>query len=319
MTRRIQWTLGLLVIAAVAVVAAVAWWRHQNNALPPGLFAANGRVEAIEVDIATKYAGRVAEILVREGDVVQQGQVLARMDTEVLQAQLRETEAGLERAGEERKAAEAQALQSDTQCAFAERELKRSQKLFSEGHLSEEQIDRSRTTFDSARAECTAAAARLVEAEAGVTAARATVDRIRAELDDAVLAAPRGGQVLYRLAEPGEVLAAGGKLLTLIDLNDVYMTVFLPARVAGRVRVGSEARLLLDALPDRPVPATVSFVADKAQFTPKHVETAEEREKLMFRAKISARANPGGVLKPGMPGVAYLREIDGGEWPAALK
>jgi HlyD family secretion protein len=314
-----QWTTGLLLIAAVALAAAVGWWRQQNNALPDGLFAANGRIEAIEVDLATKYPGRVAEVLVREGDIVERDQVLARMDTEVLQAQLREAQAGVDRAREERKAAEAQARQSDTQCAFAERELKRSEKLFGEGHLSEEQIDRSRTAFDSARAECSAAAARLVEADAGVTAARATVDRIRAELDDAVLKAPRGGQVLYRLAEPGEVLAAGGKLLTLIDLNDIYMTVFLPARAAGRVQVGSEARLLLDALPDRPVPATVSFVADKAQFTPKHVETAEEREKLMFRAKISARANPGGVLKPGMPGMAYLREIDAGEWPAALK
>jgi HlyD family secretion protein len=319
MTPRTQWTLGSVAVAAVITAAAVSWWQHQNNELPPGLVVANGRIEAIEVNVAAKYPGRVAEILVQEGDIVQQGQVLARMDTEVLDAQLREAKAGLDRAREDRKAAEAQAAQSDAECAYARRELKRSQQLFSKGHLSEERLDRSRTQVETAEAACAAAGARLVEAKAGVAAAQATVDRVKAELDDAVLRAPRGGQVLYRLAEPGEVLAAGGRLLTLIDLNDIYMTVFLPERVAGRIRIGSEARLVLDALPDRSVPAAVSFIADKAQFTPKHVETAEERQKLMFRAKVSARANPQGMLKPGMPGMAYMREIDAGDWPAALK
>ena len=117
--------------------------------------------------------------------------------------------------------------------------------------------------------------------------------------------------MLYRLAEPGEVLAAGGKVLTVLELTDVYMTIFLPTALAGRIAVGSEARIVLDAVPQYVIPATVSFVAARAQFTPKDVETRTEREKLMFRVKV--RIDPELLtkyrdqVKTGLPGVAYVR------------
>jgi HlyD family secretion protein len=146
---------------------------------------------------------------------------------------------------------------------------------------------------------------------------------LRTEIADGTLKAPRLGRVQYRLAEPGEVLAAGGKVLTLLDLTDVYLTLFLPETVAGRVALGAEARLVLDAVPNLVIPAQVSFVAAKSQFTPKAVETRTEREKLMFRVKVQI---PPDLLrqhlsqvKTGLPGVAYVRLDPNAPWPAALQ
>ena len=132
----------------------------------------------------------------------------------------------------------------------------------------------------------------------------------------------RAGRVQYRVTQPGEVLGAGGKLLNLADLTDVYMTFFLPERQAGRVALGSEVRLVIDAAPQYVIPAKVSYVASVAQFTPKTVETASEREKLMFRVK--ARIDPELLskhlqqVKTGVPGMAYLRLDPEAEWPEHL-
>ena len=127
---------------------------------------------------------------------------------------------------------------------------------------------------------------------------------------------------MFRLAQPGEVLGGGGKVLNLVDLSDVYITFFLPETVAGRVPLGAEVRIVLDVAPQLVIPARVSFVASTAQFTPKTVETASERQKLMFRVR--ARIDP--VLlesrleqvKTGLPGVAWLRLAPNEPWPAKL-
>src|SRR5690606_12465972 len=148
---------------------------------------------------------------------------------------------------------------------------------------AEAELAAARAQVSSAAAGIAAARSQAVEAESAVEAARASVERLQADLDDSQLKAPRAGRVQYRVAQPGEVLGAGGKLLNLVDLTDVYMTFFLPERQAGRVALGSEVRLVIDAAPQYVIPARVSYVASVAQFTPKTVETASEREKLMFR------------------------------------
>ena len=126
----------------------------------------------------------------------------------------------------------------------------------------------------------------------------------------------------FRVAQPGEVLGAGGRVLNMIDLSDVYMTFFLPTEAAGRLALGSEVRIVLDAVPGYVIPAKVSFIASAAQFTPKTVETASERQKLMFRvrAKIDRellREHPEHV-KTGLPGEAWVRLDPSQEWPARL-
>ena len=151
----------------------------------------------------------------------------------------------------------------------------------------------------------------------------AEIARIQADLDDSKLIAPMDGRVQYRIAEAGEVLSSGGRVLNLVDLTDVYMTFFLPEGIAGKVAIGADARILLDALPDVAIPAKISFVASTAQFTPKTVETQIERQKLMFRikAKIAPELLKKYIeyVKTGLPGVAYVKINPEAKWPDFLK
>ena len=148
------------------------------------------------------------------------------------------------------------------------------------------------------------------------------MERIQADIDDSQLKAPRDGRVQFRVAQPGEVVAGGGRVLNMIDLTDVSMTFFLPTEHAGRLAMGSEVRIVLDAAPQLVIPATVSFIASNAQFTPKTVETASERQKLMFRvrARIAPELLRGHLeqVKTGLPGEAWIRLDTSREWPQHL-
>jgi HlyD family secretion protein len=158
--------------------------------------------------------------------------------------------------------------------------------------------------------------------EANVEAAKAIIQRIQADIDDSTLSSPRDGRVQYKVAQVGEVLGAGGRVLNMVDLSDVYMTFFLPTDLAGRVKIGNEARIVLDAAPQYVIPAYISYVADVAQFTPKTVETKREREKLTFRIKAQIPADllqkHITMVKTGLPGVAYVLLDPNAEWPAHL-
>jgi HlyD family secretion protein len=201
-------------------------------------------------------------------------------------------------------------------------DLARTQALVEEEVASVQQLDHDRTRSETAEAAHRAAQENVHQAEAAIAAAAASLQRIETQIRESTLVSPIRGRVVYRLAEPGEVLAAGGKVITILDLADVYMTIFLPTDQAGRVALGAEGRIVLDALPDFVLPASVSFVSPEAQFTPKEVETRTEREKLMFRLKV--KIDPALLeqhleqVKTGIPGVSYVRLADGGEWPEHL-
>jgi HlyD family secretion protein len=183
-------------------------------------------------------------------------------------------------------------------------------------------VNAAKAQVNAAQAAIDAAAAQVLNARASVTAAAASIATIEADITDSQLVSPRAGRVQYRVAQPGEVLAAGGVVLNIVDLNDVYMTFFLPAAAAGKIALGSDVRLVLDAAPDYVIPAKVSFVASTAQFTPKTVETASERQKLMFRvrARIDADVLQKNIklVKTGLPGVAWLKLDAKSEWPKEL-
>jgi HlyD family secretion protein len=310
---------SLVVLAAVGIVVAVALWIRRDVPAPDGFAVGNGRLEAEEIQIATKWAGRIAEVHVDEGASVEAGQVLARMDAETLEAQLAEAGAAVVAAQRRREAAEAVVVQRRSECDLAEKQLRRAEELYRRDVASEQHVDLETTRAETARAACRAARARVADAEATIEAARAVVARIESELREGALRAPRAGRVQHRLAHPGEVLPAGGRVLTMIDTHDVYMTLFLPAEHAGRVRLGGDARVVLDAAPERPLPARVRFVAEEAQFTPKHVETRTEREKLSFRVEVSLRETDDAALKPGAPGVAWIRLDEATPWPERLR
>ena len=340
----------LAVLAAVTAAGTYAWSTLRPQGPGEGFVSGNGRIEATEVDVAAKLGGRVQSILVKEGDFVTAGQPLAHMQIDTLQASHDEARARHQQAVAAVANAEAQVAvrESDRQAALAlvaqrqseldaaQRRLARSQTLVREGASSDQEVDddrarersleaavvASRAQAEAAQAAITAARTQVASARAAVTAAQATVARIKADIDDSALVAPRSGRVQYRIAQPGEVIGGGGKVLNLVDLSDVYMTFFLPEPVAGRLALGSEVRIVLDAAPQLVIPARVSFVASTAQFTPKTVETASERQKMMFRVK--AQIAPEllqkhvQLVKTGLPGMAWLKLDANAPWPAHL-
>ena len=338
-------------IAVVVVVIAVVVWIELKPSGPgKGFVSGNGRIEATEIDLAAKLAGRVKEILVNEGDFVKTGQVLAQMQIDVLDAQRDEARAQSQQAVTAVASAEAQvvARQSDAAAAqamvglrvseldAAQRRFTRSETLSKSGALALQEFDDDRARVRGAEAAVTAAQAQVgaaqaaikaaqaqvVGANSGVTASEATIARVEADIQDSQLKSPRDGRVQYRVAQPGEGLGAGGKVLNLVDLGDVYMTFFLPETAVGKVALGSEVHLLLDAAPQYVIPANVSYVSSTAQFTPKSVETASERQKLMFRVKAQISREllrkHLKLVKTGLPGTAWLKLDPQAQWPTNL-
>jgi HlyD family secretion protein len=350
-SRILRKSLLFVAVIALGIAGYLAWQYFQPAKLPPGFTKSNGRIEATEIDIATKLAERIKDELVDEGDYVTAGQVVAHMNTHVLEAQLSENEAKLREAESavvtanktvaqrksEKAAAQAVVKQRQAELDLAKSNLKRALSLVDEGGISKEDVDTRRASLYSAEAAISKAEADVmasdaalataeslvIRAHASVEAAKATIRRIQADINDSVLKTPRAGRVQYRVTQPGEVLSAGGKVLNMIDLADVYMTFFLPEAETGQVKIGTEVRLVLDAIPQYVIPAKVTFVADVAQFTPKTVETAVERQKLTFRIK--AHIPPELLkkymlhVKTGLPGVAYVQLDPQAPWPANLE
>ncbi|WP_246368374.1 HlyD family secretion protein [Aurantimonas endophytica] len=341
-------------LAAAIVALAAGWYLTRyvaEDALPPGMASGNGRIEAVAIDIAARTGGRIREILVQEGEAVAAGDVLARLDTQQLEAQLREAQAqhrrgrigrdvaesGVAQAEAELSAALAVVAQREAELGSAESQYNRSRQLVDRNAVAQQVVDDNRARVEGARAVLNAARAQVAAAEAGVSTAQlrivdadatveateAAIERIKADIDDSSLRAPRSGRVQYLVAQPGEVVAGGGRVLNLIDLEDVFMTVFLSTVDAGRLAMGAEARIVLDTAPDVVIPAQVSFLSDVAQFTPRMVETAEERQGLMFRVKV--RVPPellqkyADYVKPGLPGIAYVLIDPSAEWPQSLR
>ncbi len=342
-----------LLLTLALILSTVYWQRDQeqrSNRAQPGFAQGNGRLEARQIDVASKLAGRIQHINVREGDPVRAGQVLAEMEVTTLEAALREAQAQMRRAENARATAEAivaqrrqaeqtaQAIvaQREGEVSFAEKQLQRSRQLVAQGFNAPQKLDLDQTQRQSAAALLSAARSQaieaqtgilaaqsqVIEAQSGIEAARATVERLRTELAEASLKAPRSGRVQYRLVEPGEIIGSGGKILTLVDLSDVSMTVYLPSAEAGRLAIGAETRLVLDAAPQYVIPASVSYVAAQAQFTPKSVETTSERQKLVFQVKL--QLDPEQLkhyearVKSGLPGMATIRIDQNQPWPARL-
>ena len=293
-----------------------------QDELPEGVVSGNGRTEATDVDITAKYGGRLELVSVKEGDQVDIDQILARMDTRELEAQLRRAQAELRRTEQEKHFAVAVIAQRKSELSLAKKDMERAKGLYENDGISLEQLQRDETAVETAKATLAASRAQLSNAEAAIEAAIAHTELIKTQIDDSVLKSPIGGRVLYRLAEPGEVLPGGGKVLTVLDPNDIYMTLFLPTHAAAKVAIGADARVVLDGIPDIVIPAEVTYVAPRAQFTPKEVETRTEREKLMFRLKVQLDKEflktYTALAKTGIPGVAYILLEGKSDWPENL-
>lgn len=345
--KQLFWSIGAVLV--VLLLAYYVWQRLQQPDTE-GLVSGNGRIEATEIDIASKLPGQLEQVLVKEGEFVEAGQLLAKIKVSSLEAQLNEAKAQQQQAENAVLAAKAQVVmrqsdkaamlamvsQRETELNAAQRRLKRTEILAKEGASSLQQLDDDRSNVQRAIAAVTTAKAQVasadaaimatqaqvIGAESAVNAVKATIQRIQFDIDDSQLKAPLKARVQYRIAEPGEMIAAGGKVLNLIDLSNVYMTFFLPETVVGQIAIGTEVRIVLDAAPDMVIPAKVSYVADTAQFTPKTVETQSERQKLMFRVK--AQVDQALLqkymtqIKTGLPGEAWIKLDPQLAWPAHL-
>ena len=316
----------LVILAAAVAVAAflgIKYWRSQQTALPKGIASGNGRIEAKLVDISTKEPLRVKEVLVDEGALVEPNQVLVRLDTATLDSQLAEAKANVA-ATEQRSAVTKSAIvKRKSEVELAKVELDRARKLFEQNAGSKQDFDRRTTSLEVTKAALEEEEATLKTIKQQVEVAEANVATIQTRIDDATLKSPVRGRVLYRLAEQGEVLAAGGKALTLVNLEDVYMEIFLPSSEAASLKVGAEARITLDHAPGRAAIGHVSFVSPEAQFTPKQVETRSERDKLMFRVKIQVPEELITAyierIKTGVRGVGYVKVDESAVWPDWLQ
>lgn len=335
-------------LAVLVVGAALYFWQSTDNGdLPEGVAGGNGRVEAVEIDLASMIPGRVEDIMVAEGEFVSAGQPLAQMDTSGLQARLQEAEAYLQKATTgidiaenlvtqrraELRAAQAVVEQRRAELNSAQKQLERTRELVADKVATTQRLDEDTARYQGALAAVSAAEAQVaavqaairatqaqvVGANADVLAAQATIGRIKTDIDEGVLKAPRDGRVQYLVVRPGEIVPGGGVVLNMVDLTDVYMTFFLPTAQAGVIALDDEARIVLDVAPQFVIPARISFVSDVAQFTPKSIETLSEREKLMFsvRARVDRELLERylRLVKTGLPGMAYVRVDGATDWP----
>jgi HlyD family secretion protein len=297
--------------------------RLLGESLPEGIVKTNGRIEATQVDVAAKYPGRLTDISVEEGSEVKSGQVVGRVSSPEYEAQLRAAQSNVDRARQALAEAESLIVQRNATLAAAKSDYERGVELVGKQIITQQTFDQRKRNYEGSQASVQGAIAQRDQADAAIKSAQAEVERLESILHDLVLVSPRTGRVQYQLARNGEVVAAGGKVFTILDLHDVYMTIFLPAASAGKLEIGDEARIILDPVPQFVVPAKVSFVAADAQFTPKTVETADEREKLMFRVKLQLDVEVlkkfSRRVKTGVRGLGIVRTNAAAKWPDDLQ
>ena len=298
-----------------------ARWRGQT--LPDGIDKAEGRIEATQVDVSSKYPGQLAELSVEEGTKVAIGQVIGRVSSPEFEAQLRAARSVLQAAQDGLAGAESEIASRRSALEFAKSDFERGQALMKSGFITKQAFEERRRNYDSAQAAVQNITARRDQAQSAIKAAEAKVQEIELMIQDLTLVSPRNGQVQYQMARKGETVAAGEPIVTILDLTDLYMVIFLNAADSGRLGIGDEARIILDAVPDYVIPAEVSFIASDKQFTPKTVETEAEREKLMFRVQLRVDRQVlqryYGRAETGLRGSGFVRTKPDAKWPAQLE
>ena len=339
-------------IAVITALAAGGFWyyrQHHNGELPEWIAQYNGRLELNPIDLATLYPGRVKAMPAEEGAEVKAGDVLAELSSETSGSRLEEAQAAEARQQEavsRARAAEAQMKQtvaraqanvaaSRQQQRVAKMELDNARKLFADQLVSQSEVTKRQADYERAAAAVKAAeaardeaqatvaqsAAAQAEAKAAVAQAKAAVKSASSANDDMNIRAPISGRVEYKIAEVGNVVASGSKVVSLLDPNDVSMNIFLPTGSISRLKVNDDARIRLDGI-DAVFPAKIQFIATDAQFTPKAVETIDERAKLMFKVKLriprETAAKYNRLLKGGMTGNGFVKTDGKAAWPSEL-
>ena len=259
-------------------------WQDRLAAIKADLFY--GTVEATEVLISPQLAGQIVEMPIDDGVKVKKGDLLFRIDETLYQAQLEQAEAA-------RRTAESQAGVVDANIALVERNRGRMSRLAAQNvapRATAEDLGLQRKVLEAQR----------LAAENAAGQADAAINLATKQKGYTIITAPLDGTVLRVHAELGELVFPGSALATLADLTHVKVKVYVPEPMLGRIKIGQKAELFTDTYPDRPLPATVAVISDQAEFTPKNVQTRDERVRLVYAVTLRAD-NPDGVLKIGMP------------------
>jgi len=320
----------------VALLLAVAGWAFWHFVLSGGerdadRLRASGTVEATDAQLGFQIPGRIVEIAVREGDRVEAGAMLARIDAAELEARrdqaaasltaararLNELEAGFR--DEEIAQARSQLATAADRVADAERDLERTRTLHAGRAVSREALDKAELAVALAAAERDRSGEQLRLLESGqrretieaaraqVAASQAALATLEANLAYTEIAAPFSGVVSVRHREPGEIVPAGAAVVTLLDLGDRWVRIYVPENRLGAVHLGQAAEITSDTFPGRTYAGEVSFLADQAEFTPKNVQTTEERVRLVYAVKVRVTGDAANELKPGLPADVELR------------
>jgi HlyD family secretion protein len=318
-----------IAVAAVVVVTA-AWLLFLRGGGANEPLDASGTVEATDAQLGFQVAGRIDTILVQEGDRVRADQELARLDQTELRARRQQAAAQLAAAQatltELERGNRAQDVQqgrdqvtaANQRLADAQRDLDRTRRLFDGGAVSREALDKAQLAFDVAQSQHDQAAQQLQLLEIGprperiaaqraaVAAAQATVQQIDALLGNAVIRAPFDGVVTVKDREIGETVSPGAPVLTVTNLNDRWVRIYIPETRIGAVHLGEGATITADTYRGRKYRGAVSFIASEAEFTPKNVQTKDERVKLVYAVKVRITSDSTYDLKPGIPADVQL-------------
>lgn len=308
-----------IVFIAAAITAYMFFLNTNNHELSEEFAVGNGRIETTQVDIASKLSGRLEKLFVEEGDIVQEGELIAQLDVKELTAKLQEAVAHKDQAIQSKNYAKAIVKQRESELTLAKDNYNRAHTLYKQKSIPLVEFQRNEKELKSARAALSAAQSQVISAQATINASQAQIQTIKVNIEESKLYSPIKGRVLYKIAQNGEIIANGGKVAVVLDLMNTYMTIFLPTAQAGRVDINAPARIVLDALPEVAIPSYVTFVSPLAQFTPKDIETQTEREKLMFRVKVKIDSaileKYFEKIKTGLPGMAYIKLKKDAVWP----
>lgn len=325
MRKRVPLLIVLLLIAAAAVALVVRGTGEEDESI-----RAAGTTEATEADLGFVVGGRIESVNVREGENVAAGAVLAVLDVAeleaaeeqaaaqvaVAQARLTELERGARAA--ERQQARAVEEAARERLEEAERALERARSLYEGGAIARAEFERAETAQRVAAAQHTQALEQLrlvlegvrpeqVEAQrAQLRLAEASRDQARIAVERARIVAPFAGIVTIRHREPGETVPAGAPVLTLMDPSDRWVRIYVREDAIGRVSLGDAATITIDSHPDSAFTGRVTHIASEAEFTPRNVQTTEERVKLVYAVKVAIEGDDGLALKPGVPADVVL-------------
>ena len=294
------------ILILAAALAGAFWWLGGKRG-PVATLGGSGTIEGTTVEVTPKIAGRIETIRADEGDRVEKGRVLVELAHDELDRQLDAVNATVQAAEQMADAARRQDQAVAAQARNAQANAKRAEALHGSGSVSQQALDAAATLRDALQAQQAAAQAQVRAATAQIAQAKAQAQFLQAQIANATLAAPISGTVQTKNLQVGENAFPGSSVLTIVDDGDLWVKVYVPESMLGRVKVGMKASVSIDTYPGRTFGGTVSFVSPQAEFTPKNVQTTEERVRLVYAVKVKVD-NAGGTLKVGMPADVALLE-----------